>query len=68
MTKTRPSKEFWKKVYPEVERFYRGRNSERAARVTAHIWYHQLTPAKRRQYERRRVRREAIERRLKKKR
>ena len=53
----RPTKEFWEEHYPEVERFYRGRNHKRAARVTASIWK-KMKPSTRERYEKLRRRRE----------
>lgn len=58
----RPSKEFWQKVYPDVESFYVGKygpgGEQKARAVTASIWYSKMSPTKKRRYNRIRAKRE----------
>lgn len=53
----RPTKEFWKKVYPEVLKKYKSK--KRARKITAGIWYHKLSPKAKRKFEKLRIIREA---------
>lgn len=57
----RPTKEYWKKVYPKVRRKVEeeyGSDGERAGRITGSLWYHKLSKAKKKKYEALRRKRE----------
>jgi hypothetical protein len=54
----RPTKEFWEEVFPRVYEHYRGRDHERASRVTADIWYHKIKPSTKARFEKMRRKRE----------
>jgi hypothetical protein len=55
----RPTKEFWGKVFPKVKAFYKGKDGERARRVTASIWYGKLKPETKARFEKIRMKRES---------
>lgn len=70
--KTRPSLEFWQKVYPQVYKFYKKRGlkfakkrgfksvKEIASATTASIWHEKISPTRKAIYERLRRKREAV--------
>ena len=62
----RPTKEFWQKTYPGVlegylKKYPKKEAEERAKKVTADIWYRQMSPGKKEKYERIRRKRESRE-------
>jgi len=60
-----PTKEFWNKVYPEVQKRYRKfgkkKGDEIARKVVGSIWHHKMKPSTKDKYEKIRIKREAKE-------
>mgnify|MGYP001562060111 CR=1 FL=1 len=58
----RPTKEFWEKVHPEVEEYYKKKypvtGAKRARAVTGAIWHKKMKPGTKRRFEKMRIARE----------